>query len=403
MTTRPLPPNIEELISGSPIRHGNGGMPPMDNAPSAMSPDDYGVSSIPGLGQSKGRSKAPLRDDWRQNVVTSDRLQGMTFAPITFVVPGLIPAEGATLICSKPKVGKSWLVLDVAISATMDRFVLGDLKAKQGDVLYLALEDSHRRLQSRMTRVLGAFRETWPPGLTLATAWARVDQGGCEDIRTWVLERRAAGRSVSFVAIDVLKIMRPPPKSGQTPYDADYDAVRALQQLSLELGIAILIIHHTRKAEADDLMDKVSGTYGIVGAGDTIIVIDRQTNGMVFDVRGRDVEANTFAVEFNKALCRWTILGDAEAVHQSQERKVILAIFRQADGPLSAAEVIDAGTRMEIWTSPPSHEAAKKMLQRLAAEGVLQKAGRGKYEYRDDPPRQSPDVPMEEQDWNEFE
>jgi RecA-family ATPase len=73
----------------------------------------------------------------------------MAFAPIDFIIPGLIPAEGVTLICAKPKVGKSWLLLDMSLSATIARILLGSLKPTQGAVLYLALEDGPRRVQSR--------------------------------------------------------------------------------------------------------------------------------------------------------------------------------------------------------------------------------------------------------------
>src|SRR5262249_44007760 len=154
-----------------------------EQQPSVVPLKPNGRDPPPANNNASAAARKPSRIDWREKALNADRLQGMRFNPVTFVVPGLIPSEGATLICSKPKVGKSWLVLDIAIGATANRFVLGDLRPKQGDVLYLALEDSARRLQSRMTKLLGTFAETWPPGLTFATQWARVDQGGCIDIR----------------------------------------------------------------------------------------------------------------------------------------------------------------------------------------------------------------------------
>ena len=69
-----------------------------------------------------------------------------TIPPLKFILPGLIP-EGATLLVSRPKFGKSWLALDIAIATAADRFTLGTLKPSAGDVLYLALEDGRRRLQ----------------------------------------------------------------------------------------------------------------------------------------------------------------------------------------------------------------------------------------------------------------
>src|SRR5262245_31658311 len=108
MTT--LPDDIEALISGSPINRSNGRMPPpVDDVPPVMGPDDYGIHSSPqGIIQPKKEAKKPPRADWRSTVITADLLQKQAFPPVEFVVPGLIPAEGLTLICSKPKVGKSW-------------------------------------------------------------------------------------------------------------------------------------------------------------------------------------------------------------------------------------------------------------------------------------------------------
>jgi hypothetical protein len=184
---------------------------------------------------------------WREHAVSTDRLQAMTFDPITFAVPGLIPAEGVTLLCSKPKFGKSWLMLDLAIAATADRYVLGERKPMQGDVLYLALEDSLRRLQGRMTKLLPTFTGKWPPGLTVATQWRRVDQGGLDDIRDWVDAARKSGRRVAFIAIDVLAKVRPVQKGSKPIYEADYEALTGLHKLAIELGVAIVVVHHTRK------------------------------------------------------------------------------------------------------------------------------------------------------------
>jgi hypothetical protein len=110
-------------------------------------------------------------------IFTAAALQSMTFPPLNFILPTLVP-EGATLLVSRPKFGKSWLVLDIAIATAAGRFTLGELKPSTGDVLYLALEDGRRRLQRRITKLLPTFSITWPTGLEIATEWPRADQGG---------------------------------------------------------------------------------------------------------------------------------------------------------------------------------------------------------------------------------
>src|SRR5215472_4624510 len=119
----------------------------------------------------------PLQPSWRDNVFTASDLRAMTFKPINWVVPGIIP-EGLTILAGKPKVGKSWLALDLALAVAGGRYVLGEIKPDEGDVLYAALEDNQRRLWKRTDIVMGRHSVTWPDRLTLATKWRRLDDGG---------------------------------------------------------------------------------------------------------------------------------------------------------------------------------------------------------------------------------
>ena len=106
---------------------------------------------------------------WSKGSFTAKELQRMEFPPVSWILPNIIPAEGVTLLCSKPKFGKCWLAYDLCIACTTGRFTLGTIKPAQGDVLYLALEDSRRRLQRRMTKLLPSFGAPWPESLTLKT------------------------------------------------------------------------------------------------------------------------------------------------------------------------------------------------------------------------------------------
>jgi RecA-family ATPase len=88
--------------------------------------------------------------------VTAAVLRTKTFQPIKEIVKGVI-VEGVNLLVSRPKFGKSWMILDICLAATSNRFTLGDIKPMQCDVLYLALEDSQRRLQKRIDKLLDTF------------------------------------------------------------------------------------------------------------------------------------------------------------------------------------------------------------------------------------------------------
>jgi predicted ATP-dependent serine protease len=67
--------------------------------------------------------ESKLRDQFARLTNTAANLQRLTFPKLHYVVPGIIP-EGLTLIAGKPKVGKSFLCLDVAI-AILDRTCTG--------------------------------------------------------------------------------------------------------------------------------------------------------------------------------------------------------------------------------------------------------------------------------------
>jgi hypothetical protein len=293
----------------------------------------------------KSDGQRPLAAPDRQSGTSMEELSTMEFEPVSFLVPDLIPAEGVTLVCSKPKVGKSWLLYDLCISSAINRNMLGERRPAQGHTLYLALEDSLRRLRSRGEKLLPAWTGPWPANMRVETAWERVDQGGLDRIRKWVMGVRAAGGSVACIAIDVLKMVRPAGHDRKAAYDRDYEALVGLRELSKELGVAIIVAHHTRKTAADDLIDMVSGTLGLTGAADTIIVIDRQpSGGFVLDVRGRDVEAAQLAAMLDKETCRWGIMGDAGSVRRSAERESVLSVFRDAGEPLTV-ELVTAALR----------------------------------------------------------
>jgi predicted ATP-dependent serine protease len=154
-------------------------------------------------------------------------------------------------------------------------------------VLYLALEDNERRLQSRITKILGANLGEWPKRFEYATQWPRGDDGGLEHICKWI----AAAENPRLVVVDVLAMFRSPRNDRQSLYENDYQSVQALQKIASETDVAIVIVHHLRKSGAEvDPFEKVSGTLGLSGGADTVLVLDRDGNGATLYGRGRDIE-----------------------------------------------------------------------------------------------------------------
>jgi hypothetical protein len=318
------------------------------------------------------RAVSPPLDDipapgWRKSIIAADALQFKKFKPLRFVVPGLIP-EGASLLVSRPKLGKSWLVLDLCIAIAAGRFTLGELKPTEGDILYLALEDGERRLQNRMTKLLPTFGSAWPKRLEFATDWPRANEGGIADIEEWC-------KSVTCptaIAIDTLERFRPRQTANQNSYAVDYQAVAELQKIAMKYNVAIVIVHHDRKAQADDVFDTISGTLGLSGAADNILLMKRESRGVILYVRGRDIEESESALMFSKDSCRWTIQGPASEVHKSNEREKVIDALIQADGPMKVIDII-------IAANLASRAAADTLLHRMASDGDIMRTDRGMY------------------------
>jgi hypothetical protein len=318
-------------------------------------------------------------EPWHKRTFTAEDLRLETFPPLSWFLKDIIPAEGVTLLCSKPKFGKSWLALDAAIAATTNRYTLGEIKPEQGDLLYLALEDSKRRLQRRITKLLGTFKGEWPEGLTIATKWPRLHEGGLDEIRAWHERTKDKGGKPLAVVIDVLAKIRKPTGNRQA-YEADYDALGGLCELANELGLAVIVIHHVRKMAADDLMETVSGSFATVGAVDTVLVMaPSKTGGAVLDIRGRDVESAELAIQFSKDSCRWTILGTATEVHQTDQRKAIIAALAEHGAPMKITELM-AATGMK-------RNPLDLLLGKMVKAQLIRRVGTGLYALNDyDPP-----------------
>ena len=214
------------------------------------------------------------------NVFNAQGLNQMTFDPIKYVIHGYI-VEGLTLFAGKPKIGKSWLLLHAAFAVAEGGYTLGNVQCNKATCSIAALEDNQRRLQSRHDQTVRHAGLAGQAALHLRNAAVgrrrpRLHQDWIESVK-----------QPRLVIIDTLAMVRTPNRKDTSTYDADYAAVKELRDLALECGIAIVLVHHLRKAEADDPFDTISGTLGLTGAPDTIMILSRdQSRGTRLHAKG---------------------------------------------------------------------------------------------------------------------
>jgi RecA-family ATPase len=303
---------------------------------------------------------------WRSHAISAAELLDMDFPPISEIVPGFVP-EGVCILAGRPKVGKSWLALDLCLGISLGEKVLGNITPVIGDVLYCALEDTPQRLQRRISKLLWPPRDKWSDRLTLATKWRRLDEGGSDDIAEWV----GSVPEPRLVVLDTLAGVRPERRRQDTTYDGDYKALIDIHRLANERGFAALVLHHTRKMEADDPLDTISGTLGTIGCADTGMVLAKGAQGASLYVRGRDVEESEHAIVFSGDTCRWSVLGEAAEVRRSEARKKIMAVLLKATESKGPKEIaLAAGLSVDV---------VNKRLANMVEAGEAVQLARGRY------------------------
>lgn len=247
------------------------------------------------------------------STISAVELQHKDIPPVKWLVQDLIPA-GLTILASPPKYGKSWMSLDLCLSLSTGADFLG-YRCNRAGTLYLALEDSERRLKTRMNKLLCGRQA--PPGFDFATTAPTLSTGLLDALEGYILEHRETG----LIILDTLAKVRDM-GGGRDVYGKDYADVGALKKFADAHNIALLIIHHLRKmADNDDVFNRIGASSGITGASDTMMTLTkkkRTDENAELSVTGRDVQENDLILRFDKDTCRWVNEGDVDTVKQRQ-------------------------------------------------------------------------------------
>ena len=317
----------------------------------------------------------PDADQLLATLRTGAWLDAQEFPPLAYAVPGLVP-EGSVLLVGAPKIGKSWLVLSIALAAAEGGRALG-IEVPKRPVLYLALEDGDRRLQDRCRRLLGG--DPIPEEFKYQT---RIEPGRILDtIGAWLHWQT----DPSLVILDTLGKVLPPTQMGEDRYQRDYRVGSALKRIVDEVpGTTLLVNHHDRKASAEDFVDSVSGTHGLAGAADTIVVLTRDRQEVLgkVQVTGRDVAEGEYAVYFRDGAV-WELHGhDLEAAREKAQamRATSGVSDRMLDVVMYAYEHPEGVRRGDVATALDlDPRQASVYLSRAVAANRLKRAERGLY------------------------
>ena len=245
-----------------------------------------------------------------------EEIMTTVYKPIEYVVDGLI-AQGLYILAGAPKVGKSWLALDMCLSIAKGEKVL-DLKTSQGTALYLCLEDSFQRIQNRLYELTDEPVEN----LHFVILSDTIGKGLEEQIEQFKSEHS----ELKVVFIDTLQMIRSETDSN---YGSDYKELSILKSLADKLEVAIAVVHHTRKCSDSDPFNMISGSTGISGCVDgSMVLIENKRgsrNAKLFCV-GRDIENAEISLHFDSDLKKW-IVTDELSTGQSKDNIFLAALY----------------------------------------------------------------------------
>lgn len=303
------------------------------------------------------------------DTIDADTLLGIPYEPLSFVVEDLLP-QGLHLLAGAPKIGKSWLALWLCLRIAQGK-PLWNFATKSCEVLYLCLEDSFQRIQSRLLDLT----EDAPATLHFAVMSEQLHSGLVEQIEHFLQAHPATG----LVVIDTLQRIRTV-NSDTNAYASDYRDIGVLKALADRHRIAVLLIHHLRKLNDDDPMNMISGTTGLSGATDSNFVLrrsKRRENTATLYCTGRDIAYRELSLGFDSETHIWNLISDdCGDVEQSCSRLIFLlsALLREqleicAPSKLLLEKIAPAGT--EGLTPNSFSHKLRKSVDALRQNGIV--------------------------------
>ena len=275
----------------------------------------------------------PPEEDLTKNEGQIDRASDPAYLPTVSmnelyekVFPGKPPMvegllyPGVYLFVGAPKVGKSFLMAQLAYHVSQGLPLWG-YAVRRGTVLYLALEDDYPRLQERLYRMFG----TDSTGGLFLSVNARTLGGGLEkQLEGFVREHP----DTRLIIIDTLQKIR---EAGDERYSyaSDYEVITKLKRFADASGVCLLLVHHTRKQQADDRFDKISGTNGLMGAADGAFLLQKERrtdSAATLDVSGRDLQDQRLYLKKDEERLVWELERRETELHKEPPDEVLEAV-----------------------------------------------------------------------------
>ncbi len=241
-------------------------------------------------------------------------------ASVSWLVEELIPT-GLVVLAGTPKVGKSWLSLDLSVSVSTGQPFLEHATERSG-VLYLCLEDTYSRIQNRLFHIVDVANDD----LQFAIMADKLNGGLIMQLERYLSSHPAT----RLIIVDTLQKVRV--ATGDSAYASDYQDVGMLKAFADKHSLCVLLVHHTRKmGDEANVFNTISGSNGILGAADECLLLAKDAmfdDKATLSVTGRDVDLAEYKLAFND--CRWHLI-EQTSREELREREVPACVLSVLD------------------------------------------------------------------------
>ena len=311
------------------------------------------------------RQMRRMADPYYLHTVSMTELYQTSYKSRPPIIGGLLYG-GAYILAGAPKIGKSFLVAQIAYHVSIGK-KLWDFDVHQGTVLYLALEDDYQRIQSRMFMMYGVEDSE---KLHFATVANKIGNGLDEQLEFFMREHP----DTKLVIIDTMQKIREVGGEAYS-YASDYEIIGKLKQFADKHSICVLTVHHTRKQPAGDTFEMISGTTGLLGCADGSLLMQKKKRTALeatIDVVGRDQQDQILYLSKDPNTQIWNLDRTETELHREPPDPVLEAVARLVT------------SEQPEWTGSPS-ELAEALNTGMAANALTKylniKCGRLKDEY----------------------
>ena len=311
------------------------------------------------------RQMRRMADPYYLHTVSMTELYQTSYKSRPPIIGGLLYG-GAYILAGAPKIGKSFLVAQIAYHVSIGK-KLWDFDVHQGTVLYLALEDDYQRIQSRMFMMYGVEDSE---KLHFATVANKIGNGLDEQLEFFMREHP----DTKLVIIDTMQKIREVGGEAYS-YASDYEIIGKLKQFADKHSICVLTVHHTRKQPAGDTFEMISGTTGLLGCADGSLLMQKKKRTALeatIDAVGRDQQDQLLYLSKDPNTQIWNLDRTETELHREPPDPTLEAVARLVT------------SEQPEWTGSPS-ELAEALNTGMAANALTKylniKCGRLKDEY----------------------